>query len=101
MVLSRAVMNDKGMALCAEGTELNAIILERLKKMNVESLVVKGHPVDIGDEKTLEQKIAETEYRFSRMKGDPIMEDLKAAVLSALKVQGREEETTPGETDHG
>ncbi len=101
MVLARAVMNDKGMALCAEGTELNAIILERLKKMNVESLVVKGHPVDLGDEKTLEQKIAEMEYRFSPVKGDPIMEELKAAVLSALEAQGREEETTPGETDHG
>ena len=101
MILAKAVMNDKGMALCAEGTELNATIIDRLKKMNVMSLVLKGRPVDLGDEMTLEQKTAEMLHRFSLLEGDPIMEELKAAVLCALQAQGCDEETMPGDGHDG
>ncbi|MGC9323187.1 MAG: hypothetical protein ACP5G0_00420 [Desulfomonilia bacterium] len=101
MILAKPVFNEKGMALCAEGTELNATILERLKKMNVSSLILKGHPLDLGDEKTLEQKIAEMTHRFSPVDGDPIMDELKAAVKNALETQGQDEETEPGVTNDG
>jgi hypothetical protein len=42
MVLATTVCNDSGMALCGEGTELTDTIIERLKRMNVTHLVLKG-----------------------------------------------------------
>jgi hypothetical protein len=86
MVLARPITNDTGMALCAEGTELSETIIERLIRMNVSHVTLKGHPVDIGGEtKTTEQKIEELITRFSRVQEDPLMQNILSAAQSALR----------------
>jgi hypothetical protein len=93
MVLAKSVSNEKGMPLCAEGTELNANLIERLKKMNIGTVTLKGHPVDVGvDEKTTEEKIQELNARFIKVEGDPIMDKLKEAIASAIVSEGLEEQ---------
>ncbi|HHO75072.1 MAG TPA: hypothetical protein ENN05_01430 [Deltaproteobacteria bacterium] len=93
MILAKPVTNEKGMPLCAEGTELSANLIERLKKMDVNTLTLKGHPIDLGtQEKTSEEKIQDMKARFSRVEGDPIMEKLKDAIASAIASGGMEEE---------
>ncbi len=93
MVLAKPVLNEKGMALCAEGTELNATLIERLKRMNVSSVTLKGHPVDLGSPvKSTQQKIAEMQSRFAHVAGDPLMERLKAAIQAALMSEGAEDD---------
>jgi len=85
MVLARTVCNDTGMVLCGEGTELTDTIIERLKHMNVTHLVLAGRPVDMGDAKTAEQKLAELEERFVNVRGNPIMERVLEAARVAIK----------------
>lgn len=85
MVLARPITNDAGMALCAEGTELSENIIERLMRMNVSHVTLKGHPVDFGGEtKTKEQRAEELKTRFSRVQGDPLMQMILSAAQSAL-----------------
>jgi len=85
MVLARPITNEAGMALCAEGTELSDTIIERLKRMNVSHVTLKGHPVDLGCEtKTKEQKIEELKMRFSRVQDDPLMQKIQSAIESAI-----------------
>lgn len=94
MVLAKTVLNDKGMALCAEGTELTAAIIERLMRMNVSHLTLKGHPVELGIEtKTKEQRVQELAMRFSRVQGDPIMDKLKASIEQGILSQDDDEES--------
>jgi dsDNA-specific endonuclease/ATPase MutS2 len=96
MVLAKTILNEKGMALCAEGTELTAAIIERLMKMNVSHLTLKGHPVELGIEtKTKEQRVQELIMRFSRVQGDPIMDKLESSIEHAILTQEEEGESTP------
>ena len=92
MILAKPVTNEKGMPLCAEGTELSANLINRLKKMNVPSLTLEGHPVDLGDaEKTPREKLQDIAARFSRVDGDPIMDKLRDAITSAIAPEGIED----------
>ncbi len=101
MILAKPVTNDKGMPLCAEGTELSANLIERLKRMNVTALTLKGHPLDMGTkDKTSEEKIEDMKARFSKVPGDPIMDNLKDAIASAIASEGCEEEANEEETPH-
>jgi hypothetical protein len=84
MVLATTVCNDSGMALCGEGTELTDTIIERLKRMNVTHLVLKGRPVDMGEGKTTAEKLEELEARFVQVRGDQIMERVLEAAREAL-----------------
>jgi len=101
MVLAKPVKNEKGMPLCAEGTELNANLIERLKKMNVNMLALKGHPVDLGDaEKTTQEKLQDIVTRFSRVEGDPIMDKLRKAIASAIASEGDEDNVDEHPDEH-
>jgi hypothetical protein len=91
MVLAKPIMNDKGMPLCAEGTALTETLIDRLRAMNVTVLPVMGHPLGDGSPaKTLEEKLAEIENRFVWVKGDPLMDKLKEAVISAVRQEDAE-----------
>ncbi|MCD6569779.1 MAG: hypothetical protein J7L53_03660 [Deltaproteobacteria bacterium] len=98
MILAKPVTNEKGFVLCAEGTELTATLIERLKRMNIAVIVLKGHPVDMGgEEKTREQRIAEVQSRFANVEGDPIMDQIKDAITNAIISE--EEEAEEEEVD--
>jgi hypothetical protein len=93
MVLARPITNDAGMALCAEDTELSETIIERLIRMNVSHVTLKGHPLDLGGEtKTKEQKVEELKARFSRVQGDPLMQKILSAAQNALMALEAERE---------
>lgn len=98
MVLAKAVLNEKGMALCGEGTELSAAMIERLKRMCVNSVVVKGQPVDLGESaKSKEELVAEMQARFAPVTGNPLMELIKTAIGQAIMSSEVESEET---SDH-
>lgn len=92
MILARAVAKDNGMALCAEGTELTAALIERLMQMNVTRLTVMGRPVDTGEQpKPVEDRIRDMEGRFDRVRDDPLMMRIMDAVSRAMLDQDRED----------
>ena len=88
MVVTEEVMNDKGMVLLPPGTALNEVLIARLKKWNVLTIVCQTEaspgvtqpetffevPVmDAALEKHLEEK-------FGPVLDDPIMKDVYNAV---------------------
>jgi hypothetical protein len=93
MVLAKPILNDKGMALCAEGTELSASIIDRLIKMNITHVTLKGNPIDLGIEiKSKEQRVQDLNTRFSKIKDDPIMDKLRAAIENAILTLDEEDD---------
>lgn len=47
--LAKAVQREDGITVVAEGVELTEALLQRLESMDIERLVVKGNPVDLGE----------------------------------------------------
>jgi len=91
MVLAKPVLNEQGMPLCAEGTELTVTLIDRLKRMNVSFLTLKGNPVDMGGMvKSVDEKIREMRDRFARVQGNPIMDRIRDAIEAALVSEASE-----------
>lgn len=100
MILAKTITNDTGMALCGEGTELTDVIIERLKRMNVSHVTLKGHPVDMGETKSTEQKLDELRSRFVRVQGDTLMDMIQSSLESAL-IALEEERQAQDDTEGG
>ena len=69
--------NPTGPPICGKGVELTELLLERLVNMGVQTVTVKGHPVLMEGEETLEGMLARLDHRFSMVDGDPRMMALK------------------------
>lgn len=92
MKLARPVTNERGIVLCAPGTELTEEMIARLSGMGAKRIAVEGPPGDTGDvEKSLDQQIDELHTRFRKVEGDPLMRKIKEAFLGRLKERANEE----------
>jgi hypothetical protein len=69
--------NDGGLPLCGKGLSLTAAMIERLKRIGVQAIVVEGHLVTMGEGKTPEENLSMLENRFKKVLNDPRMMMLK------------------------
>lgn len=80
MVLSKEILNADNpgsMPICGKGIKLTDSLIERLKQMGVQSVVVEGHPVSLEGEINLEQMLASLDRRFRRVEQDELMRTVK------------------------
>lgn len=92
MVLAKSIITDKGIQLCAEGTELTAPIIARLNKMQISFVTLKGNPVESDAPVPSNAAcVQELNARFSKIQNDPIMDKIKAAVENALTARSQED----------
>ncbi len=76
MVIAKDVKrpdNPDGFPVCGIGTVLSDPVIERLKQMGVQSITVKGMPVNMEGEASVEGRLAALERRFRKISGDPLM----------------------------
>jgi len=75
MKLAKPVTRDNGMVVLAEGLELTEGIIKKLESMNVERIVVKGSPLDLGDNgnSSWSQKAEHLDHLFRRYSKDKWM----------------------------
>lgn len=87
MVLAKDVETEEGRVLCGKGTELDQNLIDRLVRMEISSITVEGHPVVMGDEKSLEEELRELELRFSKVTQIPplmyLMKRLQARLVAS------------------
>ena len=84
MVLAKAVANEKGMTLCAEGTTLTGDLIERFNEMVITEIYVENNQqLTAKDYAALEKKLEE---RFALSK-DPhsLLGKLKTVILMRLE----------------
>lgn len=77
MKLSKPVVNEAGMILLGEGTELTNALIERLQNMNVSSVFVEGVSKP---QKSKEDALAEIDARFKKTENEPYMSMLKRLI---------------------
>jgi len=86
MVTARPIEASNGQVLCAKGTSLSEALISRLERLDISHITVEGHPVDDGTpRKTLEEKLADIDQRFSRVSDDKLMMALKVVVQKHVK----------------
>lgn len=85
MTLAKDVLSPEGRILCGKGTVLDDSLIPRLSKMEILHITVEGHPVNTGNEKSLEQEILEIEARFSKVTNiSPLMYLKKRIIEKAV-----------------
>jgi hypothetical protein len=82
MRLLKPVTNASGMVLLTEGLELTEELIERLHKMEIENVTVRG-----GNRPTRpkEELLAELEHRFKKTGTEPQMAVLKKILADHLE----------------
>ncbi|MBI3592575.1 MAG: hypothetical protein HY099_03730 [Nitrospirae bacterium] len=74
MKLSKPVVNESGMIMLGEGTELTDALIERLNNMNVTSVYVEGAAKA---EKPKNEVLSGLDARFKKTENEPYMAVLK------------------------
>ncbi len=80
MILARDVKkpeNPDGPPICGKGMALTGQLIERLKLMGIQMVVVEGHPVWMEGDKTVEEQLALLDRRFAKVCQEPLMAKLK------------------------
>ncbi len=90
MVLAKPVERENGVVLMGEGTELDSILIEKLKDLDIKKITVKGRPLSTGDEKTLEQLYLELDERFSTVSSDKLCNQVKKIIRKDIKSRKEE-----------
>ncbi len=82
MRLAKSVLNESGMVLLSEETELTDAIILKLKNMNVDGVYVKGmSKPDI----PMEEMLRELDKRFEKTEKEPYMGTLKKVFREHIK----------------
>lgn len=94
MKLAKPVVNDNGVMLVREGTELTGSLIERLTNLGIREITVKGRPLKTEGQtdKPFHVLQNELEERFRPTLSNPLMRMLKDIFLEELRLWEEEEE---------
>ncbi len=82
MILSKPVVNDFGVILIGEGTQLTDSIIQKLKNMNVSVVHIEG---DSKMQKPKEEILSEVEARFKNTEDKPYMRTIKKLLIKHIE----------------
>lgn len=105
MALAKPVLRDNGLVLVAENTALTESLLERLGRMEIETITVQGHPVDMGDggQSPYAVRLGRLEHLFRSHGKDPWMQQVHAHIQQyfQIKAAGADSGVTPAAGSEG
>ena len=90
MILAQKMVRDDGVLLCQKGAELTEGLLRIFKRLNFETVPIEEENTETSAERSarLTREEALLEARFSRVAADPILMELKKALLKRLREDG-------------
>jgi hypothetical protein len=91
MVLEKPVTRDNGMVLVGQGTVLTEVLIERLRNMEIPSIVVQGHLLDLdggGAGTSFGRRSQRLDHLFRHAGSDPFMQDVKAFLADYFTRKG-------------
>jgi len=80
MVLGRDIFRDdnaSGPPICGRGIKLTSSLIDRLKRMGVQSITVEGNPIRMAGDRSPEEILQALDERFRKVEGDPLTVRLK------------------------
>lgn len=89
MVLAREIMREdkpNGPPVCGKGLVLTDSLIERLRKMGIQSVTVEGQPVKQEGAETLESAIEALDRRFRKAGSDPLTRRLQEIYRKHIRI---------------
>lgn len=77
MKTAKPVVNNNGMVLLGENTDLTAELIDRIRNMDVDGVYIQG---TARPSKSKDEFLSEIEGRFRNVEGDPRMEVIKRSI---------------------
>ena len=80
MVLGRDIFRDdnaSGPPICGRGIKLTSSLIDRLKRMGVQSITVEGNPIRMAGDRSPEEILKALDERFRKVEDDPLTARLK------------------------
>ncbi len=87
MVLARDIYRQDsagGPPICGKGMTLTVSLIERLKRIGVQTIIVDGHPVRTEGKRTPEELLEDLDRRFRKVEDDPFAGKLKEIYRAIL-----------------
>lgn len=88
MKLAKPVARDNGITIMAEGMELTDALISRLDSLNIEAIVVKGNPVDMGEDgggTSFDERMKRMDHLFSIYTQDKWMVKVRERMKAYFK----------------
>jgi hypothetical protein len=87
MKLAKPVVNDNGVTLVREGTELTGSLIDRLTNLGIREIIVKGRPLKTEGQTDKPFHVLQNELkeRFRPTQSNPLMRMLKDIFLEELR----------------
>lgn len=88
MVLAKEIKSSEdpaSMTICGKGVKLTESLIDRLRRMGIQSVTVEGHPVTMEGETSLDEMLAALDRRFSRVAADPLMMKIQTLYRNHIK----------------
>ncbi len=82
MKLARPVLNDRGLVLIGEETELSDSLIEKIRQLEVGAVYVYGSSKVLPPR---EEALADLERRFRKVESEPHMALLKSVISNHIK----------------
>ena len=82
MRLAKSVLNENGIVLLSEDTELTNEVIDRLRRMNVDAVHVKGMTQPV---KPKSEMLLELDERFKKVEEAPYMPLIKKALQEHIE----------------
>ena len=82
MRLAKSVLNENGMILLSEGTELTNAAIEKLKNIDVDGVYIKGMSKP---DKPFDVALAELNEKFGHVEGEQYMDMLKRVMKGHIE----------------
>lgn len=103
MVLAKPLLRDNGLVLVAENTELSETLLERLGRMEIQTVTVQGHPVDLGDggQNPYAKRLARLDHLFRRHDRDAWMQKVREHIRQYFQLKSAGATTASEKTQGG
>lgn len=95
MVLAKDVFREDnvgGPPICGKDITLTLTLIDRLKRMGINKIVVQGHPVQMAGDKSPEEILRDLDRRFRKVGNDRLTGKLKEIYRAYLmRVSGEED----------
>ncbi len=103
MILAKPLLRDNGLVLVAENTELSETLLQRLERMDIQTITVQGHPVDLGDggENPYAKRLARLDHLFRRHAQDAWMQKVREHIRQYFQLKSASATAVPEKTQGG
>lgn len=82
--VAQPVKNERGMVILPKGAKLSVPMIDKMRRMGVREVIVEGDDPNAPPPKTLEELLADLDFRFEGLEDNKLMMTIKKTAREHL-----------------